>query len=257
MRFGVCTDIEDLERLKAAKKAGLDYVESRFAFFATSSDEDFEKAKNNLCEAGIKCEAANCFIPGEFPISDSSCDRKALAEYIEKGMKRGVEVGLKTIVLGSGGARRVPENLTFKEGFKNVSSVLSEVISPVAEKYGINIAVEPLRTKECNIFNRVKEGVMLAASTGKDNIWGLADLFHMVEMDDTLDNIRDVKGCLKHAHLARPVMRVFPKAIDEYDYKGFIDALEYAECERCSIEASCDDFIEDIAAAGKVIEQLR
>ncbi len=262
MRFGVCTGIDDAQRLKYAVEAGFDYAECNFGHLSGFSDEEFENAKKALAEAGIKCESANCFIPSEFPIADSSCDKEALAAYVEKGMRRGAEIGIKTVVLGSGRARCVTENITFKDGFRNVSAVLSDVISPIAEKYGITVVVEPLRYKECNIFNTVKEGVMLAASTGKDNIFGLADIFHMVESGDTYDDIRDLKGNLKHAHISYPPndgshKRYYPKDINEFDYKGFIDALEFAGCERCSIEAGCEDFKEEIALAGKVFAQLK
>ena len=262
MKFGVCTGIENARDLKYAVEAGFDYIECRFGFLATASDDEFESAKKALKEANIKCESANCFIPGQFPIADSACDREGLAQYVEKGMKRGTEIGLKTVVLGSGGARRVPEHITFKEGFRNVSNILSEVISPIAEKYGITVVIEPLRYKECNIFNTVKEGVMLAASTGRDNIFGLADIYHMVESGDTYEDIRDLKGDLKHAHISYPPQdgsheRYYPKDINEFDYKGFIDALIFAGCERCSIEAGCENFEEEIALSGKVFDQLR
>ena len=262
MKFGVCTGIDDAQKLKYAVEAGFDYVECNFGFLSKSSDEEFENAKKAICEANIKCESANCFIPDIYPIADSACDRNGLAAYVEKGMKRGAEIGLEIVVLGSGRARRVPEHITFKEGFKNISDVLAEVISPIAEKYGITVVIEPLRPKECNIFNTVKEGVMLAASTGKDNIFGLADIYHMVESGDTYDNIRDLKGNLKHAHISYPPQdgshaRCYPKDINEFDYKGFVDALDFAGCERCSIEAGCENFKEEITLSGKVFEQLR
>lgn len=262
MRYGICTGIDDAEKIKMIVDAGFDYMECGFRFLSNATNEEFEKAKQALAANNIKCEASNSFIPGDFPIADSSCDRAGLADYVERGMKRGSEIGLKTVVLGSGGARRVPENVTFSEGFKNLSAILRDIISPIAEKYGVTVVIEPLRYKECNIFNTVKEGVMLAASTGKDNISGLADIFHMVESGDTYDDIRDVKDNLKHAHISYPPQdgshcRYYPKDINEFDYKGFIDALEYAGCERCSIEAGYENFEEEIALAGKVFEQLR
>ena len=262
MRFGVCTGIENAEQLKYAAEAGFDYVECRFGFLATATDEEFEAAKAALKEANIKCEAANCFIPGEYPISDSSCDRAGLAAYVEKGMSRGAEIGLKTVVLGSGGARRIREGVSYREGFLNISSILAEVISPIAEEYDITVVIEPLRLKECNIINTVKEGVMLAASSGQHNIQGLADIYHMFESGDTYDDIRDLKGSLKHAHISYPPQdgsheRYYPKDMDEFDYAGFVDALNFAGCERCSIEAGCKDFKVEIAAAGKVFDELR
>ena len=262
MRFGVCTGIDDAKKLKQMVAAGMDYVECGFKFLSYATDEEFENAKAALAEAGIKCEAANSFLPNDFPIAVSSCDKEGLAAFVEKGMSRGAEIGLKTVVLGSGGARRVPENVSFREGFNNISAILRDVISPIAEKYGITVVIEPLRYKECNIINTVKEGVYLAASSGKENISGLADIFHMVESGDTYDDIKDLKGDILHAHISYPPQdgshkRYYPKDINEFDYAGFIEALTYAGCTRCSIEAGCENFSEEIALAGKVLCQLK
>ncbi len=261
MRYGVCLGVDDIEGVELCANAGFDYVECGFFNLSTFDDEKFNAFKSALEKNNIKCESANGFIPYSLPLSGDEYNEKALVEYIENGMKRGAEIGMKTVVLGSGKARRIPDNLSYRECFEQLIKVLKNIISPIAEKYGITVVIEPLRMAECNIINTVKEGVLLAASTGKENISGLADIFHMVESGDTYDDIRQLKGSVEHAHISFPSLedhsRFYPKDINEFDYRGYIDALEYAGCKRCSIEAKIIDKKTDIFSSAKVIEQLR
>ncbi len=257
MRYGMCMGIEALENIKIAKAAGYDYVECNFGQLSRREDEVFETFKATLQENDIKCEAANCFIPGDLAIIGNDYHSERFSSYIENGMRRGSEVGLKTVVFGSGGARKVPEGFSFAEAFRQLGDFLNSVVSPIAEKYGITVVIEPLRKKETNIIHTVKEGVMLAALSGKDNIAGLADLYHVDGAGDTNDDIRVLKGYIKHAHLANPTGRRFPKSLDEYDYQGFIDALSFAGCERCSVEASCDDYATEAFETASLLKQLK
>ena len=207
-------------------------------------------------------EAANGFFPKDLPIIGEGYDEKKITDYIEKGFQRGSQLGLKVVAFGSSGARKVPENVSYAEGFRQLGEFLKNVVSPLAEKYGITIVTEPLRTDECNIINTVKEGVMLSVLAGKDNISCLADNYHMEGAGDTFDDIRQLKGSIKHGHISNPVSkkgfkRDFPFSQDEYDYQGFVDALEFAGCERCSIEATCADFDSEIIPAGKLLKSLK
>ena len=262
MRYGVCVGFDELEKIKSAKEYGYDYVECGFQSFARGSDEDYEKFKNVLNECNIKCESTNCFMPGDLPVTGENVNYDAIAEFVDKGMKRGSECGLKTVVFGSGGARRVPDGFPFEKAVKQLAYFLGEVVSPIAEKYGITVVTEPLRHKETNIINTVSEGVMLAAMVGKDNVKCLADIYHMDVEGDTYDDIRKLKGSILHAHISWPITkgdskRVYMTDVNQYDYKGFIDALEYAGCERCSIEAACDDFEKEGKIAMDVINALK
>ena len=260
MRYGMCIGIENHERVKIAADAGFDYIECGFCLLSRADDEVFLKFKTALEENNIKCEAANGFYPWDLPIINGDMDK--IREYTEKGMKRGVEIGLKKIAFGSGKARSLPENVSYAEGFRQLGEFLCNVVSPLAEKYGMTIVTEPLRMDECNIINTVKEGVMLAVLSGKDNISCLADIYHMIGEGDTFDDIRQLKGALKHAHISNPyrkkgLKRDFPCDADEFDYQGYIDALEYAGCDTCSIEAQCVDFETGTIAAGKLLKSLK
>lgn len=252
MKFGSCVGNEP-EKIKLAAEFGFDYLEIGFRFFTTSDDETIEEYCRCLEENNIRCESANCFIPGELKVTGEDVDYEALKKHVETGMKKGIKAGLKTVVFGSGGARDIPEGYPYNKAAKQIAFFLKEIVAPVAEKYGITVVVEPLW--DSNIINTVKEGCIFASMAESENVKGLADSFHMFKMNDSFDNIKDVKGFLGHAHVAEPTKRVYPYENDGADYRAFIDALKFAGCPRCSIEASCDDFKAQAPVALKILKE--
>ena len=261
MRYGVCSGLDKYERVELIKNAGFDYMETGFSGLARESDEIFEKFKAELIKNNIRCEAANGFFPRDYTILGDEYDEEKMKAYIENGMKRGKEVGLETVVFGSGKARAIPDGMSYTAAFSGLAEFLGTVVSPIAAKYGVTVVIEPLRKDECNIINTVKEGVLLALMSGRENIAGLGDIYHMVGEGDTFDDIKQLKGSIKHAHISNPVgkngeKRRYPLDAGEFDYKGFVGALEYAGCTRCSIEAGTDDFETEIVIAGKVLKSI-
>ena len=262
MRYGVCMGIDEPERVKLIKDAGFDYIECGFCNLSRGSDEMFEKFKAALEENGIKCEAANGFFPKDMPIIGERFDKERFVSYITKGFERGKQTGLQTVVFGSGKARALPENVSFADGFNQLGLFLKDTVSPLAEKYGITVAIEPLRKNECNMINSVTEGAALAVLSGRENIADLADIYHMLGAGDTFDSVRFLKGILRHAHISNPnpciegYKRTYPKTEEEFDYRGYISSLEYAGCKRCSVEAQTDDFEHDVFLSGAVLKGI-
>ena len=259
MRFGVCCGIDDEERVKIAVESGYDYIECGFQMFANATDEQLAEWEAREKKYGIICEATNCFLPGNLKVTGDEVDYDALREFVERGMKNSARMGVRTVVFGSSGARNIKEGFSYAKAISQMGYFLREVASPAAEKYGITVVTEPLQKAETNMINTVKEGVMLAVLAGRDNVKGLADLFHMEQCGDTAEDIRFLAGSIHHAHISNPVgingvKRIYPASADEFDYKSFVDALEEGGCERCSIEASVTDFAVE---APKAIEVLR
>ncbi len=262
MLFGVCRGDNDIETLRYLKNIGFDYVECNFGGLARMSDDEYEEYKINLKSADIPCMASNCFLPNEYKVASGVYDEKSLAEYIENGMKRGSEIGMKTVAFGSGGARAIPDDVLYSEGFLNIGVFLKNIVKPIAEKYDITVVVEPLRLAECNIINTVKEGAMVASLGESENIGVLADIYHMVCGNDSFLNVKDLKGSLKHAHISYPfsdnegMKRSYPKNKDEFDYKSFVDMLREVDCKTCSIEAGTDNLKDDAFKAINVLKTL-
>lgn len=259
MRFGVCCGLDNEERVKIAAECGYDYIECGFQMFAGATEEQLKEWEEREKKYGIYCEATNCFLPNSHKVTGEDVDYDKIKEFVARGMKNSARMGVKTVVFGSSGARNIPEGFSYAKAVSQMGYFLREIASPEAAKYGITVVTEPLQKAETNMINTVKEGVMLAVLAGKENVKGLADLFHMAQCGDTAEDIRFLSGSIHHAHISNPEgkdgrKRIYPASADEYDYKSFVDALCEGGCERCSIEADVQDFETD---AKKAIEVLR
>ena len=253
MKIGVCGGFD---RIAITAACGYDYIETNFKDLAKSSEEDFQKFLTALKDNNLACEAANCFLPGELKVTGENIDYEALKEYLSVGYKRAAEAGIKVVVFGSGGARHIPEGYSYKAAINDIIKFMKEYAAPMAAEYGIDLVFEPLRKKETNIINTIKEGAMLASAINLPNVGTLGDLFHMYVEGDTYDDVRELKGIFRHAHMSYPESidkRVYMKESDDFDYKGFFEALKYVGCERVSIEAGTDDFETDAREAIKVM----
>ncbi|MCH5198859.1 MAG: sugar phosphate isomerase/epimerase [Oscillospiraceae bacterium] len=255
MRFGICIG-GDAEKIAVVKKLGYDYVETSFSLLANESEAEFTEFKKELAKNNITCESVNRFLPETLKVTGDEVDYKAVTEYIERGMKRGADLGVKTVVFGSSGARNTPEGYPYDKAIRQLIFFLREICSPICAKYGLRVVIEPLSAKDTNIIHTVLEGGILISAVNKDNIGALGDLYHMYNAGDGADEIKTLKGVLWHAHIAEPTKRFYPSKSDTYDYKAFVDALEYAGCTRCSLEAGYTDFEEDAKKAIEVFKSL-
>ena len=256
MKFGVCCGFNNIA---VAAECGYDYIETNFRNLAESSEDEYEKFSAELKNNNIVCEAANCFLPGNMKVTGKNVDYDAIKKYLSKGFKRASEVGIKIVVFGSGGARSIPEYYSYKDAIKDIITFVKEYAAPMAAEYCIDIVFEPLCKPESNIINTIKEGAMLASAIDLPNVGMLGDLYHMYVEGDTYDDVRELKGIFRHAHMSNPASdnddkkRIYMKESDTFDYKGFFDALRYIDCERVSIEASTDNFEADAREAIKVM----
>lgn len=260
MKVGVCGG---KERIRGIAENGLDYLEGNFRWITCCTDEEFDAFKAELKKYSVPCEAANCFFSGDMKITGDDIDYNEITKYLEKGFARAAEIGIKVVVLGSGGARNIPEGYFYDKAVRDIINVVKNYISPIAAKYSISFVFEPLCKRESNIINTIKEGAMLAGAIDCDNVGTLGDLYHMYVEGDTYDDIRELKGVFRHAHISNPVpntddkKRCYMKNADEFDYKGFFDALKEVGCERVSIEADTDDYYADIPDAAKIMKMYK
>ncbi|OQA49602.1 MAG: Xylose isomerase-like TIM barrel [Firmicutes bacterium ADurb.Bin300] len=257
MKLGVCFSARQTGRIAIAKEAGFDYVEVSISEMSDMSRKEIDIFKQALGDNGIPCEAANCFIKGENKVVGKTVDYNAIIEYLHKVLPIAFDIGIKTIVFGSGGSRNREDDFPEDEAYRQVTAFLRDYAGPECAKYGVRIAVEPLVHWASKMIHTVEEAVCLSQDCALDNVKALADLFHMYENGDDVANILKYNNQIIHSHIANPPKRRFPLRADEFDYKSFLDNLKSVGCERCSIESGTDDFEADAKAAFKVLNSLR
>jgi len=250
-QIGVCVDPD---RFEAAQAAGFDYVETNASKVAALTDEEFQKLAAQVARLRIPLAASMSFIPGAIKLTGPDVDPAKQLTYVTGVLSRLKQLGVKVVVLGSGGARRVPDGFSKEEAFAQLVD-FGRRIAPVARDNGITIVVEPLRKQETNIINTAREGLALVKAVDRPEIRLLVDYYHLAEEGEDADIIAEAGPLLAHAHIANPKGRVFPLSADESAYEGFFSNLcKIGYKGRLSVEASTTDFA---AQAPQAIALLR
>ena len=253
-QIGVCVDPD---RFDAAQAAGFDYVETNASRVAALTDEEFQKLVAQVAQMKIPLAASMSFIPGAVKLTGPDVDPAKQMTYVTGVLGRLKQLGVKVVVFGSGGARRVPDGFSKEEAIAQLVDFCRR-IAPVARDNGITIVVEPLRKQETNIINTAREGLALVKAVDRPEIRLLVDYYHLTEEGESPDIIADAGPLLAHAHIANPKGRVFPLSADESAYEGFFSNLcKIGYQGRLSVEASTKDFATEAPQAVALLRNAR
>ncbi len=258
IRLGICTGIGNIGIVSGA---GFEYMETGFNELANMQEEDYQKALATVRAADIGVEAANGMLPGTLKVTGPEVDEAAVREYLERAFRRGHEIGIRVVVFGSGASRRVPDGFPQDEAWRQIARYLT-IVSEYAEKYDIDLAIEPLRRAECNIMNLVTEGTLISAMLNLPRIGVLGDTHHMICSCEPYSALTQAGKLLKHMHISHSMGneggRDYPKPDDVADYEAVFKALKEAGYEgRVSIEAGTHDIAADAPLAFQVLDTAR
>ena len=177
------------------------------AFDPAKDDEWWKRQKDEIAKRPLPLRSCNAFIPGSFRLTGPNADHAPALDYAEKVLRRADEIGVKTIVFGSGGARNVPGDFTGKDrpdlekGTHQYADFCRELVKRVADLKTTVVVIEPLRPNESNIVNYVFQGLAICREVNSPRLMQLADIFHM--MDPALvERLRPFFGALKKAGYA-------------------------------------------------------
>ena len=200
MKFGVCCGEDKFESVAGA---GYDYLEFPFCRFSAMTDEEFRLFSLKLKDCGLKSEACNSFFTPDIKLIGEDVNLLNIESYVKKGMERAAAAGCEVAVIGSGGARRIPENFDPIKAKEQFCEIL-ELCGNIAGSYNIKIAIEPLNAGETNFINTVADGIDICRSVSNSNVGVLADFYHIYKSKETLEAVESAGDLLFHVHLARP-----------------------------------------------------
>jgi len=257
MKLGLCTNFENLE---LAARVGFDYVECAFSALANMPEEEYQRLLAQKDSFPIPVTKANLFLPADVkPLGPDACE-KVQRDYLERAFSRANAIGLKLVVFGSGGARTVPEGCSTTRAWRQLADFL-ELVAEYAEKYDVVVALEPLRSIECNILNYVSEGTALCGIVNHPYITVLGDTFHMKSGAEPWDHLTRAGSKLTHMHISHSLpdlsKRIFPAEGDGEDYAEIINVLKAMNYQGdVSVEASVTDLEKDSIAAVACLKPL-
>ena len=133
---------------------------------------------------------------------------------------------MKTIVWGSGGARRVPEGFAKEQAREQFLRAVTSY-APLAERHGVMIVIEPVCRVDSNFIMSLAEGADIVHSVGHPNVRLLADNFHMDVEGEPASEIERFADILEHVHVSEIKGRAIPGTTD-YDLRPYLRALKNA-----------------------------
>ena len=189
-------------------EAGYDYSEATVGMIMQLSEEELQDLAARRRAGTFHLEACNSFIPPRLKIAAGQM-REELRAYVEEAMRRLSLLGVDIVVFGSGGARRIPEEISFEEGMEEICHFLG-MCNEIGLKYGVTVVIEPLNHTETNCILSVAEGAEIARKLDLPRVKLLADAFHMFMENEKFDVLEREGDLLYHTHIAEVPERIRP-----------------------------------------------
>ena len=268
--FGACrSTVEDVAIMR---DLGYDFWEwsAGAAFNPDKDDSWWQTQKEEIAKRPLPLRSCNGFLPGKFRLTGPKADHAPALDYAETVLRRADEIGVKTVVFGSGGARNVPGDFTgarenwprLEEGARQYADFCRTLVKRVADLKTVKVVIEPLRPDESNIINFVFQGLAICRDVASPRLAQLADIFHMMMGGDDPSSIVAAGCLLKHCHIADYETRQFPgfNPSETYRLKPFFDALKVVGY-RGGVSCECSwggkgDFAKNAATAIAVMKSL-
>jgi sugar phosphate isomerase/epimerase len=225
VKFGYCTGSANAQRFK---DGGWDYVEENIQGMLQGTLPEAQWTGAERVKAcPLPIIAGNSMVPATHKITGPAVDLDALKAYMVNTMLRAKQVGMKTLVFGSGGARNYPDGFDRNKAKDQILAFL-QMAAQLAEQAGVTIVCEPLNKKESNIITSVAEGMEYVKALNHPNFQCLVDSYHFWVEKEPLKNLEAAMPWIKHVHLADEHGRTAPGLSGQADYKPFFKVLKSA-----------------------------
>lgn len=223
MKIGACAGPREWPLIA---QNGYDFCEGGFAWLASATEAEFREAKAAQAEAGLAVACFNGFFPGTMKLYELTWEE--LRAYLECGFSRAAALGGQVAVLGSGGARHVPEGMEKAEALERFVEIL-RLCGDVAAAHGMKLAIEPLNYREDTLINTVEDALDACRRAAHPAVGVLIDFYHFRENGEdiaTLSTLPELSRYLFHVHLTRPDSdRGAPTVADMAAMRPWLEAL--------------------------------
>jgi sugar phosphate isomerase/epimerase len=188
---------------------------------AVDSDELFgllEKYQIALAAVGT---GAGKVLRGLHLTSSDKKNRRKASDFIAEMIAFGAHFGAPAIIGSMQG--NIEKGIERNQALEWLTVGLRELGQKAAD-LGVDLIFEPLNRYETNMINTLEDGVKLLEPLKIDNLYLLADLFHMnIEEQSIPDSICQAGDKIGHVHFADSNRR--PAGMGHIDYPPIAEAL--------------------------------
>lgn len=191
------------------------------------TEDQFQLNLTRIKKARCKVFLCNIFFPGSIKIAGPDVNEKRVLGYADTVFSRAKKAGIPFIILGSGGARRIPDGYDAQRAQTDFS-LLCRKLAIVAARYGIMIALESLEATETNFLITLKSAAAIVRAVNHPNFKLNADIFHMMREGESPQSIADAADVLIYCEIAEKQKRSLP-GVQGDDFKPYLRALRKAK----------------------------
>ncbi|MBC8052217.1 MAG: sugar phosphate isomerase/epimerase [Sphingobacteriaceae bacterium] len=188
------------------------------------SEAGFATNKARIKNAKCKVYLCNVFFPSKLKIAGPDVNEELVLRYADSVFNRAKQADIPIIVLGSGGARRIPEGYDPQRANIDFAS-LCRKLALLAEKHGVMIALESLEATETNFLITLTSAAQIVRMVDHKNFKLNADIFHMMREGESPQSILDAGDILVYCEIAEKEMRSLP-GVKGDDFKPYLRALK-------------------------------
>lgn len=203
MKIGVCMTTEEA---MTSLPAAADYVDVLAHPLLTLTPSVWRDVTHAAKTGELKIYSSVCLYPAEIRLTGEDFDLAAIRDFSDRVLHAQAELGIKTVVFGSGGARNIPDGFSHDRAWAQLDEV-GACLADLAKGYGQKIAVEFLSPKEDNTFNTLSTTVRYIERLGRDNMGVTLDFYHFNNSGEELSLIEKYKDLILHAHIASPTRK--------------------------------------------------
>lgn len=252
--LGVCTSYGKADLLKSLGYSFVEENVGRFLIPDQGGDAQYETNKLALKQQGVPVRSYVSFFPGKLKSVGPDIHHDAILERAEMGLRRAKECGSKNIVFGSGGSRFIPSGFD-RDTAKKQHIALCQKMAPIAETYGITLAVEPLNRGETNFINSLAEGADIVRAVNNPWFRLQCDIYHMLKEDERPEEIVKYGEYITHCHIAEKQSRTAP-GVKGDDFRPYFRALKQINYQGgLSLECNWTDFDTEVTGGIAALKQ--
>lgn len=251
MKIGCCLNMTvqngngiGIENLYKISNYGFDYIEISLRHFMELSKFEQNKVIKIIQDEGIPCETCNNFIPPSISLTGNNIKFAHAFDYAVRSFEAAHRLGAQLIVFGSGAARMVPNGFPLEKALDQLSFFITKMLD-FSKQLGIQIAIEHLNKKECNIINSYKEAEQFSNRFNCDKIGPLLDLYHYSIEEESLDDLKKLNTLPIHVHIANKKNRKWPRDPDSFLIQAIEILIKQGYNKRISIEGFPTNIEED------------
>ena len=196
------------------------------------SNEQVLRYRSSLKKMQCQVYMCNSFFPGDLKIAGDKVDELQVLTYADTVFSRASQLGIKAIILGSGGSRRLPEGYDVSKAEADFIKLAGKM-AILARPYGVKIFLEALNSTETNFITTLQQAARIVRGVNHPNFRLNADIYHMLKENEPPQHIIDAGDLIDYCEIAEKEERTYPgfkgdnfvpylKALKKINYKGYI-----------------------------------